>query len=140
MSLVYVSFDGWTTKDKKKALTGICVHYIDAKGQIRDFLLALLEQLGEYSGFNYADTVGSIIFEFGLTDQIGWFIMDNAYNNDTAVDNLAIEFGFNSEECRVRCVAHIFNLVAQSCLFGKDKDLFENEQNINVGRHRYHLF
>jgi hypothetical protein len=68
LSLVYILFNGWIIKDKKKALTSIYVYYIDAKGQIRDFLLALLEQLGEYSGFNYANTVGSVIFEFSLTN------------------------------------------------------------------------
>ena len=55
-------------KNKKKALISIYIHYINAKGQIRDFLFTLPEQLGEYSSFNYANTISSIIFKFGLTD------------------------------------------------------------------------
>ena len=55
-------------KKKKKAFTGICIYYIHTKGQIWNFLLALLKQLRKYSGFNYANTISSIIFKFSLTN------------------------------------------------------------------------
>lgn len=42
------------------------------------------------------------------------------------VVELAAELGFNKEQRRVRCATHIFNLVAQSSLFGTDKDAFKN--------------
>ena len=72
-----------------------------AKSQIRDFLLILSKQFSKYSGFNYTDTIGSIIFKFGLTNQISCFMMDNTYNNNTAINNFIIKLRFNSKE---RCV------------------------------------
>ena len=53
--------------------------------------------------------------------------MDNTYNNNTAVNNFIIKFRFNSKEYYIWCVIYIFNLVTQSCLFSKDKNLFKNE-------------
>jgi len=42
---------------------------------------------------------------------------------------LAEEFKFCSTSRRLRCATHKFNLVAQSILFGTDKDSFENHED-----------
>ncbi|OLL22978.1 hypothetical protein NEOLI_005448, partial [Neolecta irregularis DAH-3] len=109
-SKIHITFDSWTTRSGQHALTGICVHYLDDQGQVRDYLLALPEQLGQHFGINYAEVIGNVIAEYNLMDRIGYFVSDNARNNDTS---------------------HILNLVAQSILWGKDKDAFDNE-NKNI--------
>ena len=38
--------------------------------------------------------------------------MDNAYNNNMAINNLVIKLGFNSKERYIWYIAYIFNLVA----------------------------
>ena len=54
------------------------------------------------------------------------FVTDNATNNDTCLQYLGAEFGFDPQRCRLRCTGHIFNL-CQAVLFGKDSDAFERE-------------
>src|SRR3954470_18832222 len=88
-SRIHISFDGWTTPNGKKALTGICVHHLDEIGQIADYLLAAPRLMGKHSGENYAQLVITTLQDFGITkDQIGWFVTDNAFNNDTALEEL----------------------------------------------------
>ena len=43
-------------------------------------------------------TNSNIIAEYNLSSQIGWFIMDNAYNNNTCINFLVVELGFNKEQ------------------------------------------
>ena len=61
-------------------------------------MLALLEQLGPYSGYNYYNVIGNIITKYNLSSRISWFIIDNAYNNDTCINFLVVELGFNKEQ------------------------------------------
>ena len=54
----------------------------------------------------------------------GYFMMDNADNNDTAIDSLSLRIqddgreGFEAEERRLRCFAHTINLAVKALLFG----------------------
>jgi hypothetical protein len=50
----------------------------------------------------------------------GWFVADNASNNDTCLETLSDLLEFEATERRLRCAGHIFNLVAHSILFGID--------------------
>jgi len=51
---LYFSFNGWTTRSGKHALTSICVYHLNCEGRVVNYLIALLEQLGRYIGINYA--------------------------------------------------------------------------------------
>src|SRR5437667_5173774 len=99
---------------------------------ICDFLLALPEQLGRHLGINYAEVIANVLTEYNIIKRIGFFVTDNAGNNDTCLEQLAIEFGFDKKERRLCCAPHILNRVAQSTLFGSDKEVFSNEDNITV--------
>jgi len=61
-------------------------------------MLTLPEQLGLYSGYNYYDVIGNTIAEYNLGSRIGWFVMDNTHNNNTCINFLAVELGFNKEQ------------------------------------------
>ena len=46
---------------------------------------------------------------------------------------MADEFDFFAPYRRLRCTCHIINLVAQTVIWGKDRDMFENEHvNLHV--------
>jgi len=60
-------------------------------------MLALPEQLGLYSGYNYHDVIGNTIAEYNLSSRISWFVIDNAHNNNTCINFLAVELRFNKE-------------------------------------------
>ncbi|XWX00767.1 hypothetical protein V2A60_008788 [Cordyceps javanica] len=80
-----------------------------------------------HSGENLADRVSEIIHEYNIEGRIGYFVTDNAESNDTCLDHLAVELGFNKQQRRLRCSGHIINLVARSILFGTDADAFEED-------------
>jgi len=48
---------------------------------------------------------------------IGFFVLDNATNNDTTLVELAKDLGFDLKERRLRCIGHIINLIAEQYLF-----------------------
>jgi hypothetical protein len=56
--------------------------------------------------------------------RIGYYTLDNATNNDTAMEALAIEFDFNKTERRIRCAPHFLNLTVQAMMYGSKKDNF----------------
>ncbi|THY95138.1 hypothetical protein D6C92_04543 [Aureobasidium pullulans] len=114
-STIHFSFDLWTSRNLK-ALYGINVHFADEYGNLKTFLLALPQQEGKHTGTNIADTITKIISRFSLNEKIGFFIANNASNNDTYISALANEFHFNAIQRRLRYAGHIFNLVARALL------------------------
>jgi hypothetical protein len=113
-SLIHVLFDNWTSTGGKLGLTSICVHMMDAHGVVQDFILGLPELSGQHSGINIASVVVTTLTNFRVNkDSVGYFVLDNAYNNDTAVASLADLYGFGAPERRLRCCCHILNLAAQ---------------------------
>jgi hypothetical protein len=58
---------------------------------------------------------------------LGYFVLDNAPNNDTTLVELAKSLGFDSKLKRLRCAGHILNLIAEQYLFGQDVSEFEKK-------------
>jgi hypothetical protein len=112
------------------SLCGIVVHFINHTRNLQTFLLSLLELVSSYKGTNIAECVGAILSEFDIQEQVGYFVLDNASNNDTSIEALAEEFEFDVKERRLRCAGHIINLMARQILFGEDLDAFELEINV----------
>ena len=50
---------------------------------------------------------------YGIDKKILAITCDNASNNDTLVTELELSGGANSERTRVRCFAHVWNLVVK---------------------------
>ncbi|KNB06377.1 hypothetical protein FOXG_19652 [Fusarium oxysporum f. sp. lycopersici 4287] len=65
--------------------------------------------------------------EFGLEKLEGYFVLDNAGNSNIGVEALGQMLGFNPSKHRLRCTAHIANLVAMKIMYGKDLRAFETE-------------
>ena len=127
-SLIHVSFDNWTSTGGQYAFTGLCVHYLNSEGKLVDHLLGLPELHGAHTGSNIAAVATTILRLFGIDNKsVGYFVLDNASNNDTAVESLAEEFGFIASERRLRCCCHILNLGAQLVIWGKDSSAYEND-------------
>ena len=98
-------------------------HYIDlASRQLRKALLALRELEGSHSGEAISETFLQVVDSYGVRDKIGYFTLDNAYNNDTMMRTVAETCGFNPTHRRLRCNGHIINLAVQAFLFGKNKE------------------
>lgn len=123
LGLINLYFDAWSSR-KFTSLLGLTVHFLDDEGKFRTFFLGLTRIEGRHSGENLADRVSEIFHEYSIEGRIGYYVTDNAESNDTCLDHLAVELGFNRQQRRLRCSGHIIDLVARSILFGTDADAF----------------
>ena len=125
-SRIHLSFD-LSTSPNCKALLGITAHWTSAEYKAEATLLAIRELKEEHTGENIAEWVHIVVKEYGVMDKLGFFVMDNATNNDTALVSLNERIiedggeGFDPETRRLRCFAHTINLVVKELMFGKRK-------------------
>ena len=109
-SKIHISFDGWTTKGGKRGFLGIVAHYVDSQGNIIDLPIALPQLTGAHTGERIAEIVLETLRQFNVDlDRIGYFVLDNARNNDAAVDAIARTVGFDASHRRLRCGPHTIN-------------------------------
>jgi hypothetical protein len=74
----------------------------------------------------------------GIISRLGFFIADNAGNNDTCIRAICQLLDIkNPKTRRVRCLGHIINLAAKAFLFSEDVDAFK--LTTNNARERGHL-
>lgn len=127
VSKIHFAFDMWTSSNYL-SLNAVVAHFIDEDFKPQALLLAIPKVEGKHTGANISSQVIKVIEDFGIeAHQVGYFIIDNASNNDTAICELAEHFGFGAVERRIRCAGHVINLIARSLLFGYDKQALENE-------------
>jgi hypothetical protein len=110
-----------------RAFCAITAHFCNAKGEFRTLLLGLPHQAGRHIGVNIAPTISAIVQTFGLEQKLGWFVCDNASNNDTYIEALSSKFEFDHFKRRIRCISHVINLVARSLLFGKEPEALKEK-------------
>jgi hypothetical protein len=123
ISRVHLAFDLWTSS-RNKAINGITANWVDRKGHCQTALLALKEMGDRHDGQSIAHSVIPVINDYGFSDKVSFFVLDNASSNDTCMAELAKQYDFNQEERRLRCAGHILNLVAQELLYGNDYEKF----------------
>ena len=95
--------------------------------------LSIISLTTLHSGDNLADEVASTLAEFGIdSSRLGYFVLDNARNNHTAVAALGIEFNFDPEQRRLRCLGHIINLAVKQLIFGASANAMETEDDADL--------
>jgi hypothetical protein len=130
VSKIHISFDLWTSSNLL-SLNGIIAHYLDADYKPQAITLATPEQIGSHAGVDIAASVIQVMKDFEIEkSKVGYFVLDNASNNDTALREIAREFEFDVTERRLRCAGHILNLIARSLLFGFNEDVFATEDEV----------
>jgi hypothetical protein len=129
VSKIHISFDLWTSGNCL-SLNAIVAHFVNAEFKNQTILLATPEQTDSHAGTDIAEQVIFVIKGFGIQDRLGFFVLDNASSNDSAMRVIGEEFGFDPDERRLRCAGHIINLIARHLLFGFDKNLFEFEGSV----------
>lgn len=124
--LIHVSFDGWRSRNKH-SLYGVACFFRDEDGKARKLILGVPELTVRHFGANIGHEIIEILESYEIPDEkIGYFTLDNAPNNDTAMDAIGERFTFCSRGRRGRCFGHVINLVVKAILFGKDADAFES--------------
>jgi hypothetical protein len=134
VSKIHISFDGWTTKGSKHGFFGVVAHYVTEHGAAKDVAIDLPQLTGDHTGNRIADCIEKTLQTFGITtSKLGYFMLDNVYNNNAAIKKLGSKYGFVASHRRLRCGAHTINLVSQAVMFGLNKDAFKHaEANIVV--------
>ena len=89
LSKVHFTVDLWTSPNAL-AILGMIAHYTSESGQLEHSVLALRELDGKHSGHNIAGCVMQVINDYGIASKVGYFMMDNADNNDTMMEALSI--------------------------------------------------
>ena len=130
-SRIRLSYDLWTSPNHKAMIT-IVAHWTSEDYEVKTGLLAIREVHGEHTGENIANVVYSVLKEYNIHDRFGYFIGDNATNNDTSIEWLNQLLhdegydGFEPDRRRLHCFAHEMQIAIKGLLFGpKVKELEE---------------
>jgi hypothetical protein len=126
-SKINLSFDLWTSPNRRLSLLGVVAHYLDKHFEPRALLLALPRMTGAHTAVSLSIQLVTILDYYKLRERFGYAVTDNASENRACLDILALELSINAAQCHVRCIGHIINLVAHKVLFGSDVESFEHE-------------
>jgi hAT family C-terminal dimerisation region len=124
--LVHISFDGWRSRNRH-AFFGITAFFRDENDKPCKIVLGVPEVSERHYGYNIAGEILDIIYDYEIDKKVGYFTLDNAENNDTAIEIIGAELGFNGRARRGRCFGYILNLAAKAILFGKNVEAFEEQ-------------
>ena len=117
---------------------GVTAHYLDASLRPRVILLGLRDTRGSHSGESIAEEVLRVIHDYSIGEKVQYFMADNATANDRAIKILSSSLDIHPEYHRLRCGAHVINLVAKAVLYGTDIDALEpgeREEGLSDSRH-----
>ncbi|KAA8619849.1 hypothetical protein PtrV1_06943 [Pyrenophora tritici-repentis] len=102
-----------TTKGGKRGYLGIVAYYVDSSGELRDLPIALLQLTGAHTSEAMAKVVIAIFKQFEITvGKLGYFVLNNAHNNNTTINTLALQIGFSATKRRLRCGPYTLNLIS----------------------------
>jgi hypothetical protein len=123
-SKVSISFDMWTSPNFMSYIA-VHGHFIDSSGRRRQDLLAFRRVEGSHTAENIKEVVVFILREYQIDteDKMGYFMLDNATNNDLAVKLILQELfphwsNDRIKRRRLRCLGHVVNLAAQRFIHG----------------------
>ncbi|KJZ71512.1 hypothetical protein HIM_09100 [Hirsutella minnesotensis 3608] len=124
--LAHISFDGWMSGNRH-SLYGVSCFFRDETSQPRKLVRGVPEIRTRHFGGNIAAEILDVLDAFGIKDRVGYFTLDNAENNDKAMEVIGGELGFVGSRRRGRCFGHTLNLSAKALLFGHNVEAFEEQ-------------
>lgn len=87
-SKIHIATDLWTSPNEK-AIMVIVAHYLSEDNVLERAVLDLIEVEGTHKGVNLAPYMMKTLEEWGIISKLGWFMMDNAGNNDTMLEKVS---------------------------------------------------
>jgi hypothetical protein len=96
--LMHISFNGWRSQNKH-ALYGVACFFLNEDGKACKLILGVPELTVRHIGANIGYKIIEILKTYKIPDKkIGYFILDNALNNDTVLDTIGKRFKFCGKE------------------------------------------
>ena len=126
-SAINISFDKQGSRREKISVVGIVVHFINHDYKAVTRLIAL-PSLPKHSKtrVDQASIILPVLTYFGINkENLGYFVLDNATNNNTTLVELGKVLGFEPKDRRLRYIGHVINLIVEAYLFGQDCSTFE---------------
>jgi hypothetical protein len=139
-SKIHLSFDAWTSTNCK-AFLAVVGHWTGEDYTAKTALIAFPKLHGSHTGENIAHVLYAVAKQYKITDNLGWFMSDNASNNDRAIEDLAQQIrddgseGFEHEERRLRCFGHTIQLAVKALLFGANVAALEQHYEDPIEAH-----
>ena len=86
--------------------------------------------MGAYMGEKIAEVVTIILREFGVSStKLGYFILNNASANNTAIAYLTRLYSFDKAHRQLRCAPYTLNLIRQAIIFSVDEEAYNNSED-----------
>ncbi|CAB4496166.1 unnamed protein product [Rhizophagus irregularis] len=126
-SKVAITTDVWTACTNQ-AYMSVTLHWIDDEWKMYCILLDLVPLHERHTGVTLANTMYTIINDFGLGEKIIAITTDNASNMNVFGQNFTQLLSDNHGNVlsrRVRCAAHILNLVVRDGLDAVGKSIIK---------------
>jgi hypothetical protein len=100
---------------------------VSSSGELTNLPIALPQLTGAHTGVRIAEVVDQTLQQFGSDSaKLGYFVLDNAANNDTAIAVVVEIYDFLPVHRRIRCGPHTLNLIGQTLLWGKNHQAYYN--------------
>ena len=126
-SHISISFDAWSS-DTWLSLLGVVAHFLTEELLELKTLLLGLPVISNHSGAEQARVLLILLKDYGIDhDKLGWFVLDNATNNDTALEELSKSIPFDPRKKRLRFARHMINLATHSFLYGQNSSKLESK-------------
>lgn len=117
-SWISISFDVWTT-NSDLFLLGVVLYFFTGGTHELKTLLLPLPEIKNHSEEEQARVLAEALDNYGIeADRLGWFVLDNASNNDTALSELSKSISFDPQKKQLRCAGHMINFAANAFLYG----------------------
>ena len=124
----------------------ITAHYIDSEWMLNKKIIAFKTINTPHNGTNISTLINDEIIDLGIHDKIFTITLDNASNNNVAIQILKRFWQINDDHAKlfhIRCCAHILNLIVKDGLKQVDRTLEKIRDiayNINCSQSKHELF
>ncbi|KAL1937047.1 hypothetical protein VTO73DRAFT_15573 [Trametes versicolor] len=122
---IHICVDGWTSPNIL-AFLGITAHW-HHEGEVLHIILDFVRLTNAHTGSYLAEKLIECLRSFGIEEKLLSVTCDNAENNSTMLKEMhTLVPVFRGTSVRVRCFAHVLNLVVKGILSQFGKRLIEN--------------
>ncbi|KAE8215358.1 hypothetical protein CF327_g1315 [Tilletia walkeri] len=142
----HLATDVWTSANGH-AFLGLIICYQQSGVSVRR-VLEMIPFLDQHTAVNVAEATHRVLMKYGVGSRNWNVVSDNASENTSMMPLLAAKNGLprfkvdgdNDMSCRVRCAAHILNLISKSILNGfspkkkKGQSSLTSDGNDDTGR------